>query len=391
MSLNLDRSAWQRRAFGDAIENIAVRVDDPSQAGVDRYVGLEHLDPGVMTVQRWDAPDKVEAQKLRFQAGDVIFGRRRAYQKKVALAEFEGICSAHALVLRGRPQYLDPDFLPVFLSSDYFLDRAVSISVGSLSPTVNWRDLKVQEFNFPPLDEQRRIADLVWGIERHRTALTHSAAHARGALAQATAALLGSLPTTMRLGDLTTTRSGPSFSASDVHDSPVSGSVPIMGIPNTRPDGVIDLEGVGHVTGLPHTIGRIDESSLVLIRTNGNRQRIGNVYVPPLEAHGHAVSAFQFLMQANDPADREFLFWVLSEDGMQQRMSDGASGTVGLGNLAVRWLNEQNIPWSANLSERNATVEKLKNHNSALTAIRAETDAVSAIRRAVLADVFGGS
>ncbi|MBS1675277.1 MAG: restriction endonuclease subunit S [Actinobacteria bacterium] len=344
-----------------------------------------------MTVQRWDAPDKVEAQKLRFQAGDVIFGRRRAYQKKVALAEFEGICSAHALVLRGRPHYLEPDFLPVFLSSDYFLDRAVSISVGSLSPTVNWRDLKVQEFNFPPLDEQKRIADLVWAIERHRAALTHSAAQARGALAQVTAARLGSLPTTTRLGDLTTTRSGPSFSASDVHDSPVSGSVPVMGIPNTRPDGVIDLEGVGHVTGLPHTVGRIDESSLVLIRTNGNRQRIGNVYVPPLEAHGHAVSAFQFLMQANDPADREFLFWVLSEDGMQQRMSDGASGTVGLGNLAVRWLNEQIIPWSANPSERNATVEELKNHNSALTAIRAEIDATSAVSRAVLADVFGGN
>ncbi|MCX2966212.1 restriction endonuclease subunit S [Gordonia aquimaris] len=170
MTLNLDKSAWQRIAFGDVIENVTTRVEDPSKAGVDKYVGLEHLDPGVMTVQRWDTPDKVEAQKLRFQPGDVIFGRRRAYQKKVALAEFEGICSAHALVLRARPACIDPTFLPVFLSSDYFLDRAIAISVGSLSPTVNWRDLKIQEFNFPPLDEQKRIADLLWAIERHRHA-----------------------------------------------------------------------------------------------------------------------------------------------------------------------------------------------------------------------------
>jgi hypothetical protein len=166
MTLNLDKSAWKRVSFGDVIESATDRVDDPSQAGVDRYVGLEHLDPGVMTVQRWDTPDKVEAQKLRFQPGDVIFGRRRAYQKKVALAEFEGICSAHALVLRARPDYIDPDFLPVFLSSEYFLDRAIEISVGSLSPTVNWRDLKVQEFDLPPLDEQKRLADLLWAIER---------------------------------------------------------------------------------------------------------------------------------------------------------------------------------------------------------------------------------
>lgn len=170
MSLNLEKSTWKRVAFGDVIDSITDRVDNPSEAGVDRYVGLEHLDPAVMTVQRWDSPDKVAAQKLRFLPGDVIFGRRRAYQKKVAKAEFEGICSAHALVLRARPDYVDADFLPVFLSSDYFLERAIEISVGSLSPTVNWRDLKVQEFDLPPLDEQKRIADLLWAAERERLA-----------------------------------------------------------------------------------------------------------------------------------------------------------------------------------------------------------------------------
>lgn len=169
MSLDLDKSTWKRVAFGDAIASITDRVDIPSEAGVERYVGLEHLDPGAMTVQRWDRPEKVEAQKLRFQPGDVIFGRRRAYQKKVACADFEGICSAHALVLRAIPDQVHPDFLPVFLSSDYFLDRAIAISVGSLSPTVNWRDLKVQEFDLPPLDEQKRIADLLWSIEHHRS------------------------------------------------------------------------------------------------------------------------------------------------------------------------------------------------------------------------------
>ena len=195
MALSLDRSSWKRVAFGDVIENVTDRVDDPSEAGVDRYVGLEHLDPGVMTVQRWDTPDKVEAQKLRFQPGDVIFGRRRAYQKKVAFAEFEGICSAHALVLRARPDYIDPDFLPVFLSSDYFLDRAIEISVGSLSPTVNWRDLKMQEFDLPPLDEQKRIADLLWVIEHHREALRAQAEAADAALRLTRASLVNDVKT----------------------------------------------------------------------------------------------------------------------------------------------------------------------------------------------------
>ncbi len=173
--LNLDKSTRQRVKFGEVIQSVTDRVDDPSEAGVDRYVGLEHLVPGVLTVQRWDDPSKVSAQKLLFKPGDVIFGRRRAYQKKVARADFEGICSAHALVLRAIPGKVDPDFLPVFLSSDYFLDRAVGISVGSLSPTVNWRDLKVQEFDLPPLDEQKRIADLLWAVERDAQPLVQTA------------------------------------------------------------------------------------------------------------------------------------------------------------------------------------------------------------------------
>lgn len=391
MSLNLDKSTWKRITFSEVIENVTDRVDDPSKAGVDRYVGLEHLDPGTMTVQRWDTPDKVEAQKLRFQPGDVIFGRRRAYQKKVAFADFEGICSAHALVLRARPNCIDPDFLPVFLSSNYFLDRAIAISVGSLSPTVNWRDLKVQEFDLPSLDEQKRIANLVWSVERHRLALEEVVSSAGTMLAELTTRRLAALPISAKLGELATTRSGPSYAAKDVHESAVPGSIPVIGIPNTKPDGTIDLEGVGHVTGLSDTVGRVEEGSLILIRTNGNRQRIGNVYVPPPEAHGHAVSAFQFLMQVNDPADTAYLFLALSEAGMQERMSEGASGTVGLGNLAVRWLNEQNIPWSDVPSDRHACVRELENFGGVLRATRAEIDTVAALKTSVSAEIFGGN
>ena len=165
MTLAVDKSTWTKMRFEDFVQSVTDRVDDPSTSGVDRYVGLEHLDPGAMIVSRWGSPDEVEAQKLRFRSGDVIFGRRRAYQRKVARADFDGICSAHALVLRARPERVHPDFLPVFLSSDLFLDRAIKISVGSLSPTVNWRDLKVQEFLLPPLAEQQRIADLMWAAD----------------------------------------------------------------------------------------------------------------------------------------------------------------------------------------------------------------------------------
>lgn len=96
--------------------------------------------------------------------GDVLFGKRRAYQKKVAVAPFDGIFSAHGMVLRPKEDVIDKDFFPLFIASDYFLDKAIEISVGSLSPTINWRDLKVLEFELPTIEEQKELSNLLWGI-----------------------------------------------------------------------------------------------------------------------------------------------------------------------------------------------------------------------------------
>jgi len=103
-------------------------------------------------------------EKLVMHKGDVLFGKRRAYQKKVAIAPFDGIFSAHGMVLRPKENVIDKDFFPLFISSDYFLDSAIKISVGSLSPTINWRDLKDLEFELPDLETQRKLAEILWSI-----------------------------------------------------------------------------------------------------------------------------------------------------------------------------------------------------------------------------------
>jgi type I restriction enzyme, S subunit len=149
---------WRRHRFDEIAVMVNDRVDDPSEAGVEYYVGLEHLDPESLTIRRWGSPSGVEATKLRFRAGDIIFGRRRVYQRKLAVAAFDGICSAHAMVLRARPVVALPEFLPFFMQGDLFMNRAKEISVGSLSPTINWKTLAQEEFVLPPLAEQRRIA-----------------------------------------------------------------------------------------------------------------------------------------------------------------------------------------------------------------------------------------
>ena len=128
------------------------------------YLGLEHLDSGTLKVTRFGSEVAPIGEKLVMHRGDVLFGKRRAYQKKVAIAPFDGIFSAHGMVLRPKEDVIDKNFFPLFISSDYFLDAAIKISVGSLSPTINWRDLKELEFELPDMDTQRKLAEVLWSI-----------------------------------------------------------------------------------------------------------------------------------------------------------------------------------------------------------------------------------
>ena len=136
----------------------------PAEEDRFTYLGLEHLDSGTLRVTRFGTEVAPVGEKLVMHKGDVLFGKRRAYQKKVAIAPFDGIFSAHGMVLRPKEDVIDKVFFPLFISSDYFLDAAIKISVGSLSPTINWRDLKELEFELPDMDTQRKLAEVLWSI-----------------------------------------------------------------------------------------------------------------------------------------------------------------------------------------------------------------------------------
>ncbi len=161
---NIDKSDWKVYKFEKIAKSIGERVE-PTNTELEVYVGLEHLDSDSIHIKRYGKKDDVSGTKLRCYPGDVIFGRRRAYQRKAAIVEFDGFCSAHSLVLRANPDVIDPKLFPFFLHSDTFMHRAIDISVGSLSPTINWGTLKNEEFLLPPKDQQARLAELLWAAD----------------------------------------------------------------------------------------------------------------------------------------------------------------------------------------------------------------------------------
>lgn len=154
-------------------EEIAHNINDkkmPVPGDEKTYIGLEHLDTGSLQVTRWGQDVVLTGEKLVMKKGDVLFGRRNTYLRRAAIAPHDGIFSAHGMIFRPKTDVIDADFFPFFIASDYFMDEAIKISVGSLSPTVNWGALKKLEFDIPSMEEQKRLAKILTAAEETRQA-----------------------------------------------------------------------------------------------------------------------------------------------------------------------------------------------------------------------------
>lgn len=175
----LNKGDFESVKFDKVAICISERVE-PQKTDLTTYVGLEHLDPDSLFIERTGVPADVIGTKLKIYKGDVIFGKRRAYQRKVAVSHFDGIASAHSMILRANEDNIEKDFLPFFMQSDVFMNRAVQISEGSLSPTIKWKTLAVQEFSLPKKAKQKELTavfkqfDNVRGqLRQQKTTLQH--------------------------------------------------------------------------------------------------------------------------------------------------------------------------------------------------------------------------
>lgn len=154
----------------DEIAINSTQKKKPIEEDKSHYVGLEHIDPECFEIQQYGSEVAPVGEKLVMKKGDILFGKRRAYQRKVAIAPCDGIFSAHGMVLRPQTGVIDSSYFPFFISSDTFMDTAIRISVGGLSPTINWKDLAKQEFELPSLEEQKNLADKLWAAYRLKDA-----------------------------------------------------------------------------------------------------------------------------------------------------------------------------------------------------------------------------
>ena len=305
------------------------------------YLGLEHLDSGCLKVTRYGSDVAPIGEKLVMRKGDVLFGKRRAYQKKVAIAPFDGIFSAHGMVLRPREEVVDKDFFPLFISSDYFLDAAIKISVGSLSPTINWRDLKELEFELPNLEEQKRLAAVLWA--------TNDTIEAYKRLISATDDLVKSQFIEMfsgcervRLGDYITQIRGVSYKPDDLSLILDEEHMSLLRANNIE-HSVLDFSDLQYVSRKKVSTQQILlKDDILMCGSSGSIEHVGKAAI--FDGNGeYTFGAFCKLIRANGKLKPQYISAFMNTKEYREKIKELVCGT-NINNLRNEHIDDLLIP-----------------------------------------------
>ena len=168
------KPGWRKVKFGDVARQVKDKVD-PETSGLERYVAGDHMDTDDLRIRRWGEIGSGylgPAFHMRFQPGQVLYGSRRTYLRKVAVANFIGICANTTFVIETRDaSVLLPEYLPFIMQTETFHAHSIKQSKGSVNPYINFIDLTWFEFPLPPIDEQQRLLSILRALEEDSVAL----------------------------------------------------------------------------------------------------------------------------------------------------------------------------------------------------------------------------
>ncbi|PKP48094.1 MAG: hypothetical protein CVT94_09395 [Bacteroidetes bacterium HGW-Bacteroidetes-11] len=165
--LKLNRSNWKLVKFGDIAIQQKQSVDR-DYTELTKYVKGEHMGSEDLHLREWgELTDEYLGPAFirKFEAGDILYGSRRTYLRKVVIAPFEGITSNTTFVIKANEKKIDKRLLPFIMLSEGFAINSIKNSKGSVNPYINWKDISNYEFPLPPKDQQAQLAELLWAMD----------------------------------------------------------------------------------------------------------------------------------------------------------------------------------------------------------------------------------
>ena len=163
----IDKSGWSKVKLGDVVQHVKDIVNIET-CDLEYYLGGEHFNTDDLHI---NGKGVIEGSTIgpafimRFKPGQVLLVSRNPHLRKMAVVDFEGICSNVTYVCETKSELLLQEFLPFVMRSGDFWRFAESNKRGSTNFYLNWTDFARYEFFLPPIEEQERISKLLWAAD----------------------------------------------------------------------------------------------------------------------------------------------------------------------------------------------------------------------------------
>lgn len=384
---DVDKSNWTLTKLGDLLDDISQRVDNPSQSGYNRFVGLEHFVSGDIKIKNFGSTDNLTSSTKAFKAGDILFARRNAYLRRASLVDFDGCCSGDAFVLRENHSKVIPGFMAFLMNSKALWDFANENAAGTMSKRVKWRDLANYEFLLPPKDQQAKIAELLWAmdevIEREREVLSSLSCY----LMAFKEAVLSLSNQVIKLEKLLSGISA-GKSVNGLNKPAVDNQKGVLKVSSVGPNGFDDNENKTIVNQIEFNPKYSIQKGDILITRANTTQLVGRVCLVH-KSYPHLMLCDKTLrLEINKGINRDFIVAALSTRSSRSQIQGFATGTGGaMKNITQQEIKNINIPFKSP-AEQAIIGNKLITINETIEMVRKKISKSRNFQKSLINQIF---
>ncbi len=334
--------------FGDIVQDVKCNIDRENNP-FEFYVAGDHLDSEDLTIRRrgrFSTDDVGPAFVRKFTAGQILYGSRRTYLKKVAVADFDGICANTTFVFESKnPSLFDQRLLPFLILSDNFTKWSISHSKGSTNPYILFSDLAEFEFDLPSLADQKKLADKLWATyrlkESYKKLLASMDELVKSRFMEQF--IIGTPYERKSLGDYISQVRGVSYKPKDLRSSLSEDSVLLLRANNIS-SGVINHDEVQYVAkGKVSATQILQTGDILICASSGSLEHVGKAAICFSSIVGETFGAFCKLIRTNGALLPEYIAAYLKTDEYREIIMQLACGS-NINNLKTEHIDNLQIP-----------------------------------------------
>ena len=315
--------------FGDIVKDVKFNVDRDNNP-YEFYVAGDHMDSEDLNIRRRGrfATDDVGPAFTRiFKKGQVLYGSRRTYLKKVAVADFDGICANTTFVFESKdPAAFEQRLLPFLMLSEGFTNWSIAHSKGSTNPYVLFSVFSSYEFYLPSLAEQKVLAEKLWAAYEVKQSYLKMIAATEEMVKSQFIEMFGDpiknshkwdIASLSALGEL---KNGMNFSTNE------NGcKIKCLGVSDFKERNKINSTEISSILSLnsfPSEDYLLKDDDIIFVRSNGNKNLVGRCMIIISSIEPLTFSGFCIRLRLNSlKVMSEFLLFLFKHPSIRQQIA----------------------------------------------------------------------